>query len=125
MSTARRSPFAMRLRVIRAQHPEISQATLAGLVGVAQHTISKWERGLTEARATEIAKLCDVFAVSADYLIGRSDSPTGIDPGMWLIDLDAGDSNRPDRPSAIEVPRRHRIVDHREKERLKDSRGKK
>ena len=119
----RQSVVATRLRVLRAHHPELSQTALAELVGVSQHAVSRWEMGKSEPRAAEMSRLCDAYGVSADYLLGRTNSTTGLEPGRWIIDLDAVERPGPE-PWAAEVPRRHRIVDHREKERIRETREK-
>lgn len=119
---SRHATFATRLRVVRAQRPEITQQTVAEQLGCSQNAISKWEKGMSQPSADHIAGICDLFGVSADYLIGRTDSPTGLTPGQWIIDLDAVERPDPLVPWAAEVPRRHRIVDHREKERIRESR---
>jgi transcriptional regulator with XRE-family HTH domain len=119
-SPARQSIVATRLRVLRAQHPEISQVTLAELVGVSQHAVSRWEMGKIEPRAALLAKLCDVYGVSADYLLGRTDSPTGLSPGTWIVDLEKVAAPVLKEKWAAEVPRRHRIVDHAEMLRIEE-----
>lgn len=124
-SDERQSTFATRLRVLRAQHPEMSQSAIADLVGVSQHAISRWELGKSEPRVAEIAKLCDAYGVSADYMIGRSESPTGLEPGMWIVDLDPAShrSTDPREQAAIEVPRRHKIMTRMEKDRFRLQKG--
>lgn len=119
MPSTRQSIVATRLRVLRAQRPEITQVVLAERLGRSQNAIHKWEQGVTEPRAADIAGICDVFSVSADWVLGRTDSQTGIAAGQWLLDLEAVESPDTGRPWAIEVPRKHRLVDHTEKERIK------
>jgi transcriptional regulator with XRE-family HTH domain len=121
MPSDRSSVVATRLRMLRAQHPEITQAALAEHVGVSQNAVHRWETGVSEPRAEHIAAACDLFRCSADYLIGRTESPTGLEPGQWLLDLDAIDRPEPGRDWAVQIPRRHRIVDGREKERIKEA----
>lgn len=116
---ARQSIVATRLRVLRAQRPEITQVILGQRLGCSQNAIHKWEQGVSEPRAATIAGICDVFGVSADWFLGLTDSQTGIAPGQWLIDLEAVESPDPGRPWATEIPRRHKLVDHTEKERIK------
>jgi transcriptional regulator with XRE-family HTH domain len=124
MSSAdRKSVVATRLRVLRAQHPEITQVVLAERVGVSQNAVHRWEAGLSEPRAEHIAAACDLFGCSADYLLGRTDSTTGLEPGTWIIDLEKVATPVAGEKWAVEVPRRHRIVDHTEMLRIeKDTR---
>jgi transcriptional regulator with XRE-family HTH domain len=117
--TPRQSIVATRLRVLRAQRPEITQTVLAERIGKSQNAIYKWEQGVTEPRAADIVGICDVFGVSADWLVGRTDSQTGIAPGQWLIDIEAVESPDAGRAWAIEIPRKHKLVDHTEKERIR------
>lgn len=120
----RQSVVATRLRVLRAHHPELSQTALAELVGVSQHAVSRWEMGKSEPRAAEMSRLCDAYGVSADYLLGRTNSTTGLEPGRWIVDLDAVERHERGEHWAVEIPRRHKVVDHREKERIRESRKK-
>jgi transcriptional regulator with XRE-family HTH domain len=115
----RQSIVATRLRVLRAQRPEITQVILAERLGRSQNAVHKWEQGASEPRAADIVGICEVFHVSADWFLGITDSQTGLAPGQWLVDVDAVASPEAGRPWAIEIPRRHRIVDHTEKERIR------
>ena len=47
----------------------IEQARLAEKLDVHVITISRWERGISEPRASEIAKLCEVLGVSEAELL--------------------------------------------------------
>ena len=114
---------ATRLRILRAQHPEISQESLASALGVSQNAIGRWERGESEPRAAQILRICEVYKVSADYLIGRSDFENGLAPDAWIVDEDAISAMRqhpkgPKIPAIFKVPRRARIVDIAEAEKL-------
>lgn len=52
----------------------ISQVELGRIVGVAQNTISAWERGTREPDHECILILADYFGVSTDYILGRGDA---------------------------------------------------
>jgi transcriptional regulator with XRE-family HTH domain len=108
---------AERLHLLR-KRMGLTQAELGQRVGVSQASISSWERGEFAPTVTDLSKIADAAEVSLDWLAGRSDSTSGLSPGMWIIDLAQLD-NPTEELWCIEVPRRHRIVDHREKERLK------
>ena len=62
-----------RINELRTER-RISQQTLAKAVGVSQKAIDYWERGINEPKASYIVILCDFFGVTADYLLGRSDT---------------------------------------------------
>lgn len=51
----------------------VSRKTLADNIGVDVRTISYWETGTNEPKASYIYKLAVYFGVSADYLIGLED----------------------------------------------------
>ncbi len=53
---------------------KMSQSELGKFIGVSQTTVTAWETGRAEPSSTFISKLADLFNVSTDYLLGRSDS---------------------------------------------------
>ena len=58
----------------------ISQAMLSAQIGVSQGSISQWEIGKTEPDVQNILKLADLYGVSTDYLLGRTDNPLSAIP---------------------------------------------
>ena len=60
-----------RVKALRRES-KLSQAELAEQIGVSQQCISEWERGKTEPTLTFIVKLSDIFNVSADYIVCRT-----------------------------------------------------
>lgn len=61
--------FAQRLKELRKRRG-VSQASLAGLLGVTQQAVGKWESGRATPDPQTIARIAAYFAVSADQLIG-------------------------------------------------------
>lgn len=61
-----------RLRILRKEI-QYSQEDIAGRLGVSPATYAKWEGGKNQPNIENLRKLADLFGVSADYLIGRSD----------------------------------------------------
>ena len=61
--------FNQRLKEVRKEK-KISQQKLADIMQTKQQTVSKWENGLLEPNYNDLKKLCKLFEVSADYLIG-------------------------------------------------------
>jgi len=59
----------IRLSQIRKAHG-INQTQLAKMLGVAQNTISQWETGAREIDFGNIRRICELFGVSANYLLG-------------------------------------------------------
>lgn len=62
----------------------LTQVEVAKYIGITQGGYSGWESGTTNIDSESLSKLADLFGVSADYLIGNTDS-TG-------------------KPSAIRIP---------------------
>lgn len=62
----------LRIKEIRVES-QITQQRLAKAVGVSRSTIAMWESGATEPDTACLKKLADIFDVSVDYLLGRTD----------------------------------------------------
>lgn len=54
-----------------------NQAQLADFMGVSSRTIYRWERGDTGIPDQHKARLCDLFGVSLDHLLGRGPAGNG------------------------------------------------
>jgi transcriptional regulator with XRE-family HTH domain len=57
----------------------ILQQDLADRLGVSKQTVSHWETGQRNPEADTIKKLADIFNVSSDYLLCRSETINNID----------------------------------------------
>lgn len=66
------SKFSNRLAELRHEKG-LSQKEIAKLLYIPQTTYSHYEVGNREPSIETIIKLCDLFDVSADYLLGRKD----------------------------------------------------
>ena len=64
--------FAQRLRTIRNIN-RLSQDDLAQMLGTSRTVIAKWEMGKREPSLTGVMRICNLFDVSADYMLGRVD----------------------------------------------------
>lgn len=64
--------FADRLLELRKEK-NLSQATLAKLLGVSFSVVCYWETNRSEPTAPNIVKIAEFFNVSADYLLGLED----------------------------------------------------
>ena len=51
----------------------LSQDSLADILHVHQTAISQWERGLTSPDIDNLQHMSELFSVSVDYLLGRTD----------------------------------------------------
>ena len=49
-----------------------SQEELAERIGVTRQAVSRWESDSAKPDADKIITVCDLFGVSADYLLGLS-----------------------------------------------------
>lgn len=67
--------FASRLKQLRTQRG-YSLEDLGGMVGRSKTQVARWERGQIPS-ADVITVLATTFGVSADYLLGLVDEPTG------------------------------------------------
>ena len=63
--------FAKRLRELR-EEKQLGQGALGVLVNVSQAAVAKWESGDREPTFEMLMRLCDIFDVTADYLLGRA-----------------------------------------------------
>lgn len=66
--------FAERLKFLRKQKGLV-QKELAALLGVKRGTVASWEAGTTPELGY-VTKMAEIFGVSIDYLLGRSDDPS-------------------------------------------------
>ena len=66
--------FSERLKCLRSQNG-IKQSDLAGIIGVKNTAISMMESAQRGPSAKVMCALADLFDVSIDYLVGRSDDP--------------------------------------------------
>ncbi len=57
----------------------ISQVSLSVQVGVSQETISAYENGKSFPSVDTLLKLCEIFKVSADFLLDKTDIKLTID----------------------------------------------
>ena len=58
------------MKELRDLHND-TQADLAQKLGVAKSTISNWEQNRCEPSYEFLCRICDLYGVSADYILGR------------------------------------------------------
>lgn len=78
------SKTAERLVALRGKD---SQQAIARIAGCSPATISNWENDVHSPPADALARLAVHWGVSADYLVGLSDFPSGLAPDSWIVDL--------------------------------------
>lgn len=61
-----------RIRELRNER-HMTQSRLGDILCVSQDTVSLWEKGKSIPSADQVIRLCKIFGVSADYLLGLSD----------------------------------------------------
>lgn len=64
--------FPKRLLELRKQH-NLTQRDVASYLSIAQPSYIRYENGTAEPTLDNLVRLADLFDVSSDYLIGRSD----------------------------------------------------
>lgn len=64
-----------RIKELRIQN-DWTQENLADRLHTKYQTVGHYETGRRGLDVDTINKLCDIFGVTADYLLGRSDQPT-------------------------------------------------
>ena len=60
------------MRDVRKDHND-TQASLGKKLNVATPTVSKWEQGASEPSLEMLKKICRLYQVTSDYLLGLSD----------------------------------------------------
>lgn len=64
-----------RIKALR-EKKEMSQIELGKLASVGNTTVSQWESNKRTPDTATITKLADIFGVTSDYLLGRTNDPS-------------------------------------------------
>ena len=64
--------FSQRLKTLREKH-EWTQLQLGGMLNVSDATINRYEKGIRKPDPETLNALADIFEVSVDYLLGRTE----------------------------------------------------
>ena len=59
----------------------LSQRKVAADLKISQALLSHYENGAREPGLNFVCRVCDYYNVTADYLLGRSPNPDGVDRG--------------------------------------------
>lgn len=65
--------FGDKLKQLRIEHG-VTQKQIAEYLGIAPNSLQSLEYGKTRPTYENLVKLCNYFQVSADYLLGLSDT---------------------------------------------------
>jgi len=66
--------FSLRLKLLRKER-NLTQAKTATLINVNERTFQSYEAGEFEPALPTIIRIADLFDVSIDYLVGRTNDP--------------------------------------------------
>ena len=64
--------YIRRMRDLR-EDSDYTQEYVAGYLGTSQTMYARYERGANELPIRHLLKLCNLYSVSSDYLLGRSE----------------------------------------------------
>lgn len=115
--------FSIRLKQLR-EEKGYSQAVLARKLGVGQSTVGMWENGKNKPHNSYLTMLSEIFGVSTDYLLGRSDDRTGAaqqqeDDELW--ELREALRRDPDRRALLQLAQHGTAQDVRQVAALIDA----
>lgn len=84
--------FGKRLQSIRENHMgNISKAKAASMLNITPQRYGQYENDYRTPDIKMISKICNVFDISADYLLGRVDVPTPYNNEGRSIDIELKD----------------------------------
>lgn len=69
-------PISDTIKKLRTEDNKLTQVEFAERLNCNRQKIADWERGKSTPSADDIILLCEKFGVSADYILGLSDTPT-------------------------------------------------
>ena len=75
--------FAKNLSELR-RRSGLSQRKAAADLKISQALLSHYENGAREPGLGFVCRVCDYYNVTADYLLGRSSNPNGIDRSAYV-----------------------------------------
>ncbi|MCL2556784.1 MAG: helix-turn-helix domain-containing protein [Firmicutes bacterium] len=64
--------FGQRVKELR-EEKKLTQVELGKLLGLSYQTIGHYENGTTQPTLETLAKMCEIFDVTASYLLGLED----------------------------------------------------
>lgn len=70
--------LGQRIKKLR-EEKDMTQQNLADILGVSQQAVAKWESGKAEPDSMTMVRISNIFEVSLDYLLGRTNIRTPIE----------------------------------------------
>ena len=67
-------PYLKRIRDLREDN-DYTQVQIAEILKTSQTMYARYERGANELPIRHLITLCDLYNVSSDYILGRTDTP--------------------------------------------------
>lgn len=64
--------YIKRIRDLREDN-DLTQAQVAEYLGTSQTMYARYERGANELPIRHLMKLCDLYNVSSDYILGKTE----------------------------------------------------
>ena len=71
--------YVKRIRDLR-EDMDLTQQQVASYLGTSQTMYARYERGANELPIRHLLKLCELYHVSSDYILGLSDIQKRSDP---------------------------------------------
>ncbi|MCD7880071.1 MAG: helix-turn-helix domain-containing protein [Clostridiales bacterium] len=71
--------YVKRIRDLREDH-DYTQEYVAKRLGTSQSMYARYERAANELPIHHLLTLCDLYHVSSDYILGRTDQPEAYPP---------------------------------------------
>lgn len=71
--------YIRRIRDLREDH-DLTQKNVADILGTSQTMYARYERGANELPIRHLMTLCELYNVSADYILGLNEKRTGKKP---------------------------------------------
>lgn len=68
--------FSERLKALRSEK-NLSQKAVADEIGIVDRQYRRYEAGEQDPATSVTTQLADLYGVSLDYLVGRTDDPNG------------------------------------------------
>lgn len=80
--------FGLRLRTAR-ELAGLQQVQASERVGLPVRSLRRWEAGLADPGVEKTMRLAEVYGVSVDWLLGRTEVRACVRPGMVMLDESA------------------------------------
>lgn len=107
------------LRDLREDH-DMSQRQVAEVLGISQQQYSQYENGGNELPLRHFAKLTELFDVSADYLLGRTQRPASGSVQNVLVTRDCSCTELVDKVLALSGEGRKAVLEYVAFQQLKE-----